>query len=287
MRKRTETEATNLVAFPGKRWDTDATRRASAHLAALGDVLREPSVSVLAREVISRLAARIDEPELQHTIAEDLADALASRDDTAAMRKVMRLVAAGHDVETLYLTYLAGAAHLLGKRWTQDALSSAQVTIAAARIYAIMRGLASALTPTSWPDGRHAVFASVPGERHTLGVSMAADLFRHEGWLIDLKVGRTHDELLTELAESDFAILGLSVSTPDCLQGLIRLTTAVRVAHPHVLILVSGRLPEIESRLKDLTHADAVASEFDIVRAIMSEFHDIVAARSGVVRGEG
>jgi len=277
----------DIAAFPGNAIDRSAARRATASLNRLRTVLPEPSVSVLAQEVIARLAAKVDDtasPD-ETEMAAVLADALCARDERTALRKVMRAISDGTDIETIYLTHLTGAARLLGERWTADVLTSAQVTIAAARIYAIMRGISANLAPDAWPDGRHAVFSCTPGERHTLGVSMAADLFRHDGWLIDLKVGRSHDELVEELVETDYAILGLSAAHADCLPELVRLTAAVRVSTPHVRIVIAGRLAEVEPRLQELTDADAVSNDFDTLRAIMEDFHDSVSAQSGAARG--
>lgn len=267
----------------GPYLDRAAARRAGASARALPDVLSRGSVTVLARDVISRLASK--GAVESDAAAETMADALLAQDDGAGLRLTMRLIADGVRFEDIYQTHLAGAARILGRRWTQDNLTSAQVTIAAARIYAIIRGLGAQFSGNARSDGRHAVFAAVPGEQHTLGVTMAADLFRREGWEIDLKVGRGHDELLGELNRSEFALLGLSAATPDALQALIRLVAAVRVSHPHAKIVVAGQLAEIEPELKSLTDVDEVSSKLDTLRVVMRRFHNTIAAQSGVVRG--
>ncbi len=254
--------AANLTRAPGLGLDRDALERARGAILDLPHVLPEASVATLAHEVISRMAAqhrsarRSDCPQ-----TEAMAEALVAPDETTAMRHVMRLLSTGVPVEDVYLTHLAGAARLLGQWWEVDRLSSAQVTIAAARTYAIMRGIASRLLPRAWPDGRHAVFATVPGERHTLGVSMAADLFRREGWLIDLMVGRQHDDLLADLGRTDFTILALSAGTPAVLPDLTRLIAAVRIAAPHALILICGRLVQDQPDLCRRTDADAATDD--------------------------
>ena len=104
----------------------------------------------------------------------------------------------GMSVDMVYLGFLAGAARRLGERWDEDRTTSAQMTIAAGRIYAIMRGLRQAFTSDHYltPPQEHALFVSTPGETHTLGVTMAADFFRRRGWQIDLRTGLGHHELL-------------------------------------------------------------------------------------------
>ncbi|WP_050930290.1 cobalamin B12-binding domain-containing protein [Aestuariivita boseongensis] len=275
----------NTPASPGQVLDRVAARRASQFVSVLPDVLPAASVSILAREVISRLAQRGSVAAGGASLASDLADALVSRDDGAGMRLTLRAIAAGTGVEDMYLIHLAGAARILGERWSTDALTSSQITIAAARIYALMRGISAGMLPEALPDGRHAIFATMPSEQHTLGITMAADLFRRDGWLIDLKVGRSHDELIAELEQSDFALVGLAATTPRVLPELVRLIAAIRVTQPHARIIVSGRLAEVEPRLQELTDADYVSSKLDTLRIVMRDLHDTIAAQPGAARG--
>lgn len=271
--------------FTGQTLDRDAARRASAMLEKLPEVLPADSVSLLAREVIARLAARGDKPHSDLTLAQDLAEALISRDDGAALRRASRAVSAGTSVEDMYVLYLSEAARILGEKWAADHLASAQITIAAARIYALIRGLSASIVPSGWQDERHAIFATVPGEQHTLGVTMAADLFRRDGWVIDLKVGRDHEELLHELAETDFAVLGLSVCTASVLPDLIRLIAAVRISDPHARIVVSGHLADTEPQLGQVTGADYVSTKLDTLRVVMRDLHDTIAAQPEAAQG--
>ena len=275
----------NTPTSPGHILDRAAARRASQIVQSLPEVLPADSVSNLAREVISRLAARADASSRTQTLAVDLADALVSNDGGAAMRLTLRAVSTGMEVEELYLGYLTSAAHILGDQWQQDVLTSSQITIAATRIYAIMRGIGSNVLPDALPDGRHAVFATVPGEQHTLGVTMAADLFRRDGWLVDLKVGRRHHELIDELQRTDFAILGLSATTREAVPELIRLIAAIRISAPHARIVVSGRLVDVVPRLQGLVDADFVSTKLDTLRAVMRDLHDSIAAQAGAAHG--
>lgn len=292
MRKRGTPQAANSAHAPGDTagsgtivpLDRRALARAGMALAQLERRLPQASVAILAREVIARMARQGRPGPEQADGAGAMADALVASDDAAAMRLTMRLLAAGLSVEQVYLTHLAGAARDLGARWDANDLGSAQVTIAAARIYAIMRGLAARMSPETWPDGRHAVFATVPGEHHTLGVSMAADLFRREGWLIDLKAGRSHDELMEELGWTEFGILALTATTGKVLPDLTRLIAAVRVTAPHARILVAGRLAQLEPGLALMTDADAAAGDIEQARAVLDGF--AAAMRGGLPGAE-
>lgn len=261
-------------------FDRSAVRRAQVSLEAVRSVLPETAVSDLAREVISRLAAKAAPNVAQPDMQTRLCDALLSREDDAAMEVVRELLSQGVEIDTIYLGHLAGAARHLGQMWTEDQVHSTGVTIAAGRIYRIMRGLSSRLVPEKWPDGSSAIFASAPGERHTLGVSMAADLFRRDGWLVELKIGRSHDELMQELAETNSAILGLSAAGSNGLESVIRVVAAVRVSNPHMQILLAGNIVEQQPDLLRLTGADAAAANFDEARVGLRAMLDRLTSAS-------
>jgi len=110
---------------------------------------------------------------------------------------------------------------------------------------------------------------SVPGERHTLGVTMAADLLRREGWAIDLKIGHDHDELVAELARCDFDILGLSAAARSAVPAAARLIAAVRVVAPHAQILMAGNIVAGDTDLRDVLDVDAAALDFQAAHAAL------------------
>jgi len=247
-------------------FDTNGFERLSRGFAELGGRLPESALQVLAREVIARMAERrkvlrdslrpLDEP-----VIEGLCAALTGSDPTAAVGQVMALRADGVGVERIYLGALAPAARRLGDWWDADRATFAEVTIAVARVYGIMYGLRAEFPISLDPQRRHAAFAPVPGEDHTLGVSMAADLFRTHGWDIDLKLGLGHDALIAALAHGDAPIIGLSLGQEDQLEALVRLIVALRVTNPRAYILVAGQFVGRHADTLTRTGADAAAAE--------------------------
>lgn len=136
--------------------------------------------------------------------------------------------------------HLAPAARLLGDRWEEDAITFLDVTRGAGHLYALIRALRSDAGAMRMADDRHsALFASTPGETHHLGISIAADTFREEGWEIDLQLGATHDDLLAHVEATRPAVIGLSLSTRGRLADLIRLVVALRLLLPGTLIGVA------------------------------------------------
>lgn len=233
----------------------------------------------LALEVIHRLASR--GAEFKHIPydpsqeqLERLCTALISDDNKAAANIINEVRAEGISPEAIYLKHLGAAAELLGQWWVEDRASFFDVTIGSGRLFAIMRGMKHLFAPDFILDDRSAIFASVPGEDHTLGVRMAADLFRKDGWEIALKVGLNHDELITELQKSPNSLIGLSIGGQHSIDALSKLVVALHICCPNSPILVSGRDIDVLGPLLSLMGVDAYSSDIDEAKEMMSELWD-------------
>jgi len=152
---------------------------------------------------------------------------------------------------------------MLGDWWLEDRAGFSQVTIGTGRMFAIMRSMRHLFEPTFPAQDKTATFASVPGEDHTLGVRMAADLFRKDGWEIALKVGMTHDQLVAEIEQSPTGIVGLSISGRHSVDALSRLVVALHICCPHAILVVSGQDIEEVRPVLSLMGLDGIASTFE------------------------
>lgn len=74
--------------------------------------------------------------------------------------------------------------------------------------------IASARTTQSLD--RSALFATVPGETHTLGITMAADLFWDHGRRIDLRTGLDHDALIDAVVTGPMRSSACLRTNPIC-----------------------------------------------------------------------
>ncbi len=251
--------------------------RARTVLERRGAELPEVALRALAREVILRIAKRpavSSEPNPQWPTDEAVAllcDALVSPDEQQAANVVRAARLGGMSTEALYFGFIAKAVALLGTRWEQDLLTVSDVIIGAGRVYGILRELRTVFLAERLPHtpGATAVFAQVPGEIHTIGVTMAADAMRRRGWEIDLRLGLGHDALVSEIGRLQPAIIGLSASTRQQTFSLARLIVALRICCPQVWILVAGQIAEQDAHLRDLVDADAVAATMDEAAAAL------------------
>ncbi|KIN75499.1 cobalamin B12-binding domain-containing protein [Sulfitobacter guttiformis] len=226
----------------------DLYREAVREIGTLKEKLPQDAFAALAREVIRRLS--------DHPVAasgsvsfpsdakiDELARALIEPGAEPGIEFIERVRAQGASVETVYIAYLAEAAKTLGEWWEDDLVSFAEVTAATGHIYAVMRGLkpmfrASATIRTQ----PNAFFTAIPGETHLLGVSMAADLFRKQGWDIALKRELDHDGIVQYAATSGVALIGLSAGGEHALIPLARLVVGLRISVPDAAIMVSGAI---------------------------------------------
>lgn len=229
--------------------------------------LPQAALTTLAQEVVHRVARNLGTP-LPPELAprpdeiDALCDALLSEEPAAAAAFIEEARKKGSSYEALRLSYLSAASRQLGVWWDEDRVSFYRVTIAAGRIYAILRILRMT-RPISLPDMRRAaIFASVPGESHTLGLTMATDLARDRGWDIELFVGLTHDALVEQLCQRESRLICLSASGKRALPALTRLIVALRISNPDARILICGQIVSTGLGLVGVTGADAVAPDF-------------------------
>lgn len=255
-----------LDSSAGLYFDNEARARAHEAVSLRQQKLPEDALRVLAQEVIARLASRctVAEPDLSAPTDGDiefLADALISDEPDAGLSFVLDLRRQDISRDVVYLGYIAGAARCLGERWVSDEIPFTDVNLAAGRLYIIMRALRPTFITEVTQGTGIVLFASAPGEDHTLGVTMAADMFRERGWQIDLHTGLDHDELVEIAARGRYSIIGLSASSNRMIVPLTRLIASFRLTCPASAVLVSGELTTIEPDLAKIVDADSVVTD--------------------------
>lgn len=244
-------------------FDPERYTETDARLRRLKSDLPGDAVASMAREVIDRVAQRAHATSAPTGRINALAAALVDPDRNLCRQMVEDLLEETQSVELLYLKHLTLAARRLGELWEDDALSFADVAVGTGRIYALLRAM-NAPAPSGWATGHPAAFfAVVPGEEHTLGIRMAADLFRRRGWQIDLSLGLDHDATVSTFESGTHRLVGVSVSAPRNMAALGRFLVALRSVRPGVRVLVAGHLANADRDLVDGFAPDAVAEDFD------------------------
>jgi methanogenic corrinoid protein MtbC1 len=235
--------------------------------------LPREEVESIVKEVLMRVRAdalrnetSIDVPSRKKV--ERLCYSLISDDGDEGRRFIEEVYSDGASLGAIYLNYLAEAAVVLGEWWENDDVSFSEVAIGTSRIYAIIRSLSHLFVPTRPVEVKSAVFASIPGETHNLGVRMAADMFGQEGWNIHLIVGKNHDELVSEVADSACSIIGLSAAGAHSTAALARLIIALRISNPGAAIVLSGQITKEAQEFVSHLDLDGVASDVSTALAL-------------------
>ena len=228
--------------------------------------LEAQAVSELAREVVRRLAEHpkrglLAEHHATSAEIDTLVAALLSDRHAAAADMLTGLQADGVPISEVYIGYITGAARRLGKMWDDDEVGFLQVTLATSRLTAIICGLKKIFYDREGGTTRRAMFAACPGESHVMGVSMAADLFRREGWEIDLEIGQDHEDLLMAQHLGGYPVVGLSASSGAMIMPLARVIRAMRLLTPGALIYVAGEITHLHPDIAETVAADGVLTD--------------------------
>lgn len=241
-------------------------------------------VKDLAKEVVRRLAFRIpsDDPVFgmpDDVLVTEFCEALLSEDETLADRIIQGAQDDGVSLEAIYLGYLAGASRYLGEQWDRDDISFMDVSKGTGRIYRIIRGLRHKIAPLVLEGRRRtpALFALAPGETHTIGIEIAADLFRRDGGEVDVCLNKTHDEIL-ELAETrHYSVIVLAAHSDRIVGSLLQLAVALRISQPLTPFALAGNLVEQLPEVKVMIGAELVLTD---IKTAIPELQRLVRADS-------
>lgn len=248
--------------------DRDAYESADAALRLVSERLPEDRIAGLAREVVRRLAFRMPGNRItsdQPTAAEidRFCTALMASDGRAANQIILRAKRDGANVHGLYLGYIAGASRRLGAMWEADELSFMDVSLGTGRLYRIVRGLRHAIAPVLLEGRTHmpALFVLTPGETHTLGVEIAADLFRRDGGDVDVCIGMSHDEVLALADERHYGAVVLVANSDSVIEPLLRIGLALRISQPLTPFALAGNVVDEMPEVQQMVGAEMVISD--------------------------
>jgi methanogenic corrinoid protein MtbC1 len=154
----------------------------------------------------------------------------------------------------------------VGERWERGTMSVAGEHLVSEAVRSRLGHLLS--DPGGGVHGA-AVLACAPGERHELGLMMAAIALRRDGWkVIYLGADTPLDAALALAQQVSARLLGLSVASADCLAGLESAMTTRRLP-PQLALLVGGAAasPEAAGRLGAVYGGPDLRTAVDAVRA--------------------
>ena len=194
-----------------------------------------------------------------------LVDALVRGDQARALELAQRATEDPRELRHLYTEAVTPALYQIGALWETGQLTVAEEHRASEIMSRVVDICSQGFSQTSQTKGRAFVTAT-PGERHSLGARIVADLLEIDGWDVDY-VGATSPtgDLVYLAANTEPDVIGISVTMPSNLPQLATLIRRLR-ALPQLedaRIMVGGWLLVTEPEVWRLLGADAGASDAD------------------------
>lgn len=245
------------------------------------DLIRDVAETALSRLEMAPALPR-DRMVVESEAIERFCETLLDRDPVRAKRMVETLLAHGVTPDSVYLNYVAPAALRLGEMWLDDTVGFFEVTLAGARLHAILRMLKGRFfdgVPVR-SNRLRAVFAPVPGETHLLGVTMAADFFKRAGWQVDLVIPASPEDLCAAVLAQRPDVVGLSASCRAVRSSLVASVEKIRKAVGSVPFVLGGELTVLEPGIVDDLGIDWTAQ--DLLRAPVELEAAVTKARSAL-----
>jgi diguanylate cyclase (GGDEF)-like protein len=168
-------------------------------------------------------------------------DALTVADPEGAGRVARQALGEGMGVAGLYQRVIAPAMWRIGELWEQGAISVADEHLATALTHQAMAGIYGPSLGHKARPGR-ILMAAVEGERHALGLRMAADVIELAGYeTIYLGADVPTVDLLQTVAARSPDLVCLSATIPSSTPALGRAIAEIRRANPGLTVLFGGQ----------------------------------------------
>jgi methanogenic corrinoid protein MtbC1 len=205
----------------------------------------------------------------------ELTTLVLTRSEDLVLDYVEEVRLQGASIERLYLDLIGPVARHLGDLWCDDVCSFTDVTIGLWRLQHVVRSLSPLFQQDAARQLQHqALLIPLPGEHHTLGLSIVAEFFRRAGWNAWSMPLQSTNDLIAVLRAEWFTIIGLSLSCESrlddlasqiriirresCNQGIgVMVGGAIFIQHPELVAQVGADLMAIDGR-----QAPASANEF-------------------------
>lgn len=161
------------------------------------------------------------------------------------------MLSAGLSLETVLLHLIGPAARRLGVDWEEDLRSFADVTVGLGTLHEVVHLLARRETGdaviSQGQEGtlllpKRALLVGGPGEQHTLGLYIFAELLQHSRWAVAIEATMPDSALLQSVRSQSIDLVGISVSAPERLAAVAQLIRRLRSSsqNPALRVLVGG-----------------------------------------------
>jgi MerR family transcriptional regulator, light-induced transcriptional regulator len=181
-----------------------------------------------------------------------------------AERLLLRLCAGRKSYIEIADSLLAGVARSAGERWEADEVSFADVTLVVGNLLRLRRALSEAdVVATVDGCGATALFAALPSQSHTLGLTLAAEAFRRDGWAVKLLLNTSTDEIVDYAKTRRPDVIGLTAGRHERLQDITELAGRLKGLPSCGPILLGGHAAGAFSTSGPKAPVDAVVTDIE------------------------
>jgi methanogenic corrinoid protein MtbC1 len=191
------------------------------------------------------------------------------RSPVAARALLAAHLAHGVPLEDIFLHLFTAAARLLGQWWEADHCSFSQVTLSLSRMQSMLHELSPSFQAGAGgarldrAGERRILMITLPGQQHTMGLSILSEFFRRDGWVV-LSIPAPEPGLTqATLSTHWFDVLAVSASLDAEIDDLNNTIQAARKTsqNPRMAIIVGGPLLLRRPELAPSLGADGVSSD--------------------------
>lgn len=231
----------------------------------LNSHISDEEVTNLASRALKILSSRTDQPGSQTPFAQlfALADAYIDPEDKTRHDILARILRRGVSPEQVVDEVVPATARYMGKLWTHDKLSFAEVTIGTARLQETVRAMTIRKPRSIGSDSeKPRVLLAVPrSEHHTLGIFVLSEQFRRLNCTVQVMIGSQPREIIEVLREQPCDLIGFSMGSQRSVVTVREMIRTIRAGHPRrTPICVGGAIMGESLNVKALTGADFATS---------------------------
>lgn len=207
----------------------------------------------------AELPPREEAPEHLRVLVAEMTGALLAGNATRVLVLGQPMARGVDGIVSLYTDVIAPALHRIGDLWGCGEISVAHEHLASGIVNRAM-SYWYVETLKCPKRGGKALFATAPGELHSIGVNMLADIFTADGWeVINLGADTPAGDIGLMAAEYRPDIVGVSVSMPFNLVSARTLIGKVRQHSPGSYVIAGGQALAFAPSVTEKIGADAYA----------------------------
>lgn len=193
----------------------------------------------------------------------EFSDLVVQADASVSFSYFDAMLENGAAIEDLYIELLAPTARRLGELWDKDINDFFDVTRGLSHLQQIVRQHSAAFDNDIGQPIRtgRVLLMTLPGEQHTLGITIVDEFFRRDGWQVWSDPPASIDHVVDIVSDQWLDVVGFSISRTA---RVSELTAAIRLIrqssfNPKLTVLVGGKPFIDQPDLVGTVGADATA----------------------------